>query len=84
MRDLGRYCSVSTATGIVGLTACGGFDGQFGAMKQARDALYRRRRFPADVIGYAVRLCFQFPLSLRMVEEMKVALCPYVLSLRGS
>src|SRR6266480_6006440 len=59
--------------GIVRLTACGGFDGHFGAMTQARDPLYRRHRFPADVIGYAVWLYFRFPLSLRMVEEMLAA-----------
>ena len=39
-------------------------------MKQARDPLYRRHRFPAEVIGYAVWLYFRFPLSLRMVVEM--------------
>ena len=39
-------------------------------MKHARDPLYRRHRFPAEVIGYAVWLYFRFPLSLRMVVEM--------------
>jgi putative transposase len=39
-------------------------------MKQTRDPLYRRHRFPAEVIGYAVFLHFRFPLSLRMVEDM--------------
>jgi putative transposase len=42
-------------------------------MKHARDPLYRRYRFPAEVIGYAVWLYFRFPLSLRMVEEMLAA-----------
>jgi putative transposase len=42
-------------------------------MKHARDPLYRRHRFPADVISYAVWLYFRFPLSLRMVEEMLAA-----------
>ena len=42
-------------------------------MKQVRDSLYRRHRFPAEVIGYAVWLYFRFPLSLRMVEEMLAA-----------
>jgi putative transposase len=42
-------------------------------MKQARDPLYRRHRFPAEVISYAVWLYFRFPLSLRMVEEMLAA-----------
>jgi hypothetical protein len=38
-----------------------------------RDPLYRRYRFAAEVIGYAVWLYFRFPLSLRMVEEMLAA-----------
>lgn len=33
-------------------------------------SVYRRHRFPPEVISYAVWLCFRFPLSLRMVEEM--------------
>ncbi|MUZ61117.1 IS6 family transposase, partial [Agrobacterium vitis] len=33
----------------------------------SRDPLYRRHRFPADVIAHAVWLYFRFPLSLRMV-----------------
>jgi len=32
--------------------------------------LYRRHRFPPDVIAYAVWLYFRFPLSLRMVEDL--------------
>jgi putative transposase len=39
----------------------------------ARDLLYRRHRFPAQVIAYAVWLYFRFPLSLRMVEDMLAA-----------
>lgn len=35
-----------------------------------RDPLYRRHRFPADVIAHAVWLYFRFPLSLRMVEDL--------------
>src|SRR5499427_9362279 len=35
--------------------------------------LYRRHRFPPEVITYAVWLYFRFPLSLRMVEEMLAA-----------
>jgi putative transposase len=42
-------------------------------MKHARDPLYHRHRFPAEVISYAVWLYFRFPLSLRMVEEMLAA-----------
>ena len=44
-----------------------------GAMPTARDPLYRRHRFPPEVISYAVWLYFRFPLSLRMVEEMLAA-----------
>jgi transposase-like protein len=43
-------------------------------MNAPLDPLYRRHRFPAEVIGYAVWLYFRFPLSLRMVEEMLAAL----------
>ena len=39
-------------------------------MLTSRDPLYRRHRFPPEVISYAVWLYFRFPLSLRMVEEM--------------
>jgi putative transposase len=39
----------------------------------ARDPLYRRHRFPADVIAHAVWLYFRFPLSLRMIEDMLAA-----------
>jgi putative transposase len=39
-------------------------------MLSARDLLYRRHRFPPEVISHAVWLYFRFPLSLRMVEEM--------------
>jgi putative transposase len=35
--------------------------------------LYRRHRFPPEVISNAVWLYFRFPLSLRMVEEMLAA-----------
>jgi len=30
-------------------------------------------RFPAEIINYAIRLYFRFPLGLRMIEEMSVA-----------
>jgi putative transposase len=39
-------------------------------MSTVRDPLYRRHRFPPEVISYAVWLYFRSPLSLRMVEEM--------------
>jgi len=39
-------------------------------MSTVRDPLYRRHRFPPEVISYAVWFYFRFPLSLRMVEEM--------------
>jgi putative transposase len=32
--------------------------------------LYKRHRFPPEIIGHAVWLYFRFPLSLRHVEEM--------------
>ena len=38
-----------------------------------RDPLYRRRRFPAEVIAHAVWLYLRFPLSLRMVEDVLAA-----------
>jgi putative transposase len=42
-------------------------------MTPPRDPLYRRHRYPAEVIGYAVWLYFHFPLSLRMVEDLLAA-----------
>jgi putative transposase len=42
-------------------------------MSTSPDPLYRRHRFPPEVISYAVWLYFRFPLSLRMVEEMLAA-----------
>ena len=42
-------------------------------MNPRRDSLYRRHRFPAEVIAYAVWLYFRFPLSRRMAEEMFAA-----------
>jgi putative transposase len=39
-------------------------------MLSARNPLYRRHRFPPEVISHAGWLYFQFPLSLRTVEEM--------------
>src|SRR6202522_142895 len=39
-------------------------------MSTSRDPLYRRHRFPPEVISYAVWVYVRFPLSLRMVEEM--------------
>jgi len=38
-----------------------------------RDPLYRRHRFPAEVIAHAVWLYLRFPLSLRIVEDMLAA-----------
>lgn len=38
-----------------------------------RDPLYRRHRFPAEIIAHAVWLYSRFPLSLRMVEDMLAA-----------
>ena len=42
-------------------------------MSTARDRLYRRHRFPPEIISYAVWLYFRFLLSLRMVEEVLAA-----------
>jgi len=36
----------------------------------SKSPIYRRHRFPPDVIAYAVWLYFKFPLSLRMVEDL--------------
>jgi putative transposase len=33
---------------------------------------YKRRRFPPEIIAHAVWLYFRFPLSLRLVEEMRL------------
>jgi hypothetical protein len=41
--------------------------------KIARDPLYHRHRFPAEIIAHAVWLYYRFPLSLRMVEDMLAA-----------
>ncbi len=38
-----------------------------------RDPLYRRHRYPAEIIAYAVWLYLRFPLSLRIVEDMLAA-----------
>ncbi len=38
-----------------------------------RDPLYRRHRFPAEIIAHTICLYFRFPLSLRMVEDMLAA-----------
>ncbi len=42
-------------------------------MSTVHGLLYRRHRFPPEIIGHAVWLYFRFPLSLRMVEEMLAA-----------
>jgi putative transposase len=41
--------------------------------KIVRDPLYRRHRFPTEIIAHAVWLYFRFPLSLRMVEDLLAA-----------
>lgn len=38
-----------------------------------RDRVYRRHRFPAEVITHAVWLYLRFPPSLRMVEDLLAA-----------
>lgn len=42
-------------------------------MSNARAPIYRRHRFPPEIISTAVWPYFRFPLSLRMVEEMLAA-----------
>src|SRR4051794_30873223 len=42
-------------------------------MRMPVDPRYAGYRFPAEIISYAVRLYFRFPLSLRMGEEMLAA-----------
>ncbi len=42
-------------------------------MSSVRDPLYRRHRFPPEIISHAIWLYFRFALSLRMVEEMLAA-----------
>ena len=39
--------------------------------KSSSSSLYHRHRFPPDVIAQAVWLYFKFPLSLRMVEDLR-------------
>ncbi len=38
--------------------------------EQTRSPIYKRHRFPAEIIGYAVWLYFRFALSYRDVEEL--------------
>ncbi len=62
--------AVRDAEGTVNLTE-GRRDCDYAAvMEQLRAPLYRRHRFPGEVIATAVWLYFRFPLSLRMVEDM--------------
>jgi putative transposase len=42
-------------------------------MTPAAKSPYAGYRFPAEVISHAVWLCFRFPLSLRMVDELLAA-----------
>jgi putative transposase len=42
-------------------------------MIKTPNSLYRGHRFPAKVIVHAVWLYFRFPLSLRMVEDLRAA-----------
>jgi putative transposase len=38
-------------------------------MPEIRASLYRRHRFPAEIIAEAVWLYFRFPLSFRIVNR---------------
>ena len=64
---------MSRLTGTVKLTERWGICAIRSMSKIARDPLYRRHRFPAEIIAHAVWLYFRFPLSLRMVEDMLAA-----------
>jgi putative transposase len=44
-----------------------------GMSDSAREPLYRRHRFPAEVIAHAVQLYLRFPLNLRMTADMLAA-----------
>jgi putative transposase len=74
-RSGGKPALLSTMPfcGTIKLTNLEPVIGYGAAMPISRDPLYRRHRFPAEVISYAVWLYFRFPLSLRMVEEMLAA-----------
>ncbi|MFK4531883.1 transposase-like protein [Bradyrhizobium ottawaense] len=63
---------IFSAEGTVKLTnwSGGGVDERHA---DGQGPLYRRHRFPVEVICYAVWLYFRFPLSLRTVEEMLAA-----------
>jgi hypothetical protein len=39
-------------------------------MMPSRDPLYACYRYPAEIIGHAVRLYFSCPLGIRMVKQM--------------
>lgn len=39
-------------------------------MSDTHTSFYRRHRFQAEIIAEAVLLCFRFPLSFRMNEDM--------------
>lgn len=47
--------------------------GYLSAMMTTAKSIYLGYRFPAEVIEQAVWLCFRFPLSLRMVEDLLAA-----------
>jgi transposase-like protein len=47
--------------------------GSLSAMMTTSKSIYRGYRFPAEVIQQAVWLCFRFPLSRRMVEDLLAA-----------
>jgi hypothetical protein len=47
--------------------------GSLSAMMAISKSIYRGYRFPAEVIQQAVWLCFHFPLSLRMIENLLAA-----------
>lgn len=42
-------------------------------MPTSRNPLYDGDRYPTELIAHVVWLYFRFPLSLRMVQEMRAA-----------
>ncbi len=56
------------------LWLCGaGLEGCCERMTTPRDPIYPGYRYPPEIICYAVWLYFQYPLSLRTVEELLAA-----------
>jgi hypothetical protein len=57
----GASADCRCAEDTVKLTSARAFDGLLRIMNHARDPLFRRHRFPAELIGYAVLAVFSVP-----------------------